>query len=158
MIAIALLTLAVGIASPQVAEDGWAGVTQLPAGVRLTVDSTSELRVTGTLASADETGLTLNVEGRQVRVGRVDVLRVRRHQPRHVGRAARRGFLVGAAFGAGLGAVTAKSDRALWISLMTVGWSALAAGASAMIALGPPRTEVVYAAAEAMPPPSAPPR
>jgi hypothetical protein len=154
MTAATLLALVLSTPALQGSTDSWATVAQLPAGTVLTVDRASGDGQTGRLASADDSGLTLDVRGQPVHVPRAAARRISRHQPRRIGRAARRGFLVGAAFGAGLGGLTAKSNRALWVSLMAVGWGTVTAGASAIIALGPPQTEVVYVAAAG--PPTAP--
>jgi hypothetical protein len=83
--------------------------------------------VSGNVERVSDDALDVSGEGVTSHVPRASIRTVERVLPKHVGRAARRGLLIGALGGAVLGAVATESNRGPWMAAMAAGWGALSA-------------------------------
>jgi hypothetical protein len=105
----------------------WAPVVALPSGVLVRIEDSAGSVRAGQFLKADDQGLTITVAGRPVDISRTSVRRLYRISERKVRRYAWRGFIIGSAAGATLGAFAARTNKAQWSALMAIGWGTVGA-------------------------------
>jgi hypothetical protein len=139
MAAFALLILAL-MAPPA----DWDAVKALQPGITVRVEPLDGGReIQGRLIEATDTSVVVEADGTRSIVPLETIRQVARVQGR-AKRLAIRGFLVGAAGGALLGAATVKSNRGVWAASLALGWGAIGSMIGALAGAGDQDVNVVY--------------
>src|SRR5436190_17063179 len=122
-----LITLAVigrSFVAPAYAQSDWNALTTIPLGTRLRIESLRGGDAKGLLQAVDDAQIT--VQGTPP-AARADIRMVEQLGRGQTGEFARRGLLIGAVCGGGLGVSTAQSRRRTWAALMALGRGAIGA-------------------------------
>jgi hypothetical protein len=121
--------------------DDWSRVLSLPRGATIRVASAGGEPKTGQIVDVTQTTLTIkDFEGEHA-LRRDAVSRVESRRSSHT---VKRGFLVGAAFGLGLAAVTVKSNQQIWFPFLSLGWGTIGAGGGLLASPLTQRFDLVY--------------
>lgn len=124
--------------------DEWERVMRLTCGTIVTVETGSET-IAGRLVSAETDRLTILTRGTESTVARSGARRVTMSQ-RLTRQKAGRGFGVGALAGGLVGALTTRSNRVPWATMLAAGWGAMGALFGAIDGASDRRVIVVYEA------------
>lgn len=135
-----------GLRPAVVNASAWPGVIGLAAGQAIEVVQYDGHRVTGVFVGATNFELRMDVNGTQRRLSPEDVRELVALGQRRLGRSVRRGFLAGAAAGAGINAITVKSERAPWIVMGAAGGGLIGALGGLLEGVGSRERTVVYQA------------
>ena len=120
----------------------WASVTALRPQSSIAVTLFTGKRIRGKLVTVDDQRIVVDV----VEVRRSEIQQVALFTGLARSTRAKRGFLVGAAAGALLAALTVETNRGSWMLMMSAGWGALGAMFGALG--GSPREAIIYEGAE----------
>jgi hypothetical protein len=110
----------------------WVAVQTLRPGSWIVVTLFTRELIRGRLVTVDDQRIVISSEGAPVEVMRSRVQRVTMFTGVTRGTRAKRGFLVGAAAGALVAALTVESNRGPWMLMLSGGWGVLGALFSAL--------------------------